>query len=169
MMVFIAYAVLVFWAVGKHRRKWKGLLYIALGVAGIVAISMLHWQLSIWTNGFVALPLLQAMMYPFAALVLVTSGYIFVLPRRDLPHLCRRCGYDLTGQEESPATCPECGLVHGGIMHPSTLCGGCGRDRPRCICPSQPVVRTDTGPELAAKRRRAAQSLIARGGGVTRG
>lgn len=162
-MVFIAYAVLVFYAVGKHRRRWKGLLYILLGVVGIIGTSVLHWQLSIWTHGYVSLPLLQAMLYPFAALVFFTSLYIFVLPRREQPHLCRRCGYDLTGQEESPATCPECGLVHGGVVHPSMLCGTCGRDRPGCVCPPQPLVHVETGQEMAARRRRAAQSLLQRG------
>jgi hypothetical protein len=166
MVLFIAYAFFVLFAVAKHRRRWIGAGYLMLGLAGIFAFGYLHYLLSIWTRGTIALPLMQAMLYPYGFFVFLLSAFAFCLPRAAEAHSCRRCGYDLTGQEELHVNCPECGLAHNGERHPSEFCGICKRPaiaaaHAGCICP--PPLPEFTAAEALARaesRRRAARSLL---------
>jgi hypothetical protein len=166
MVLFIAYAFFVLFAVAKHRRRWIGVGYLMLGLAGIFAFGYLHYLLSIWTRGTIALPLMQAMLYPYGFFVFLLSAFAFCLPRAAEAHSCRRCGYDLTGQEELHVNCPECGLAHNGERHPSEFCGICKRPaiaaaHARCLCP--PPLPEPTAAEALARaesRRRAARSLL---------
>lgn len=112
MVLFIAYAALVLVLVAKHRRRWTGIAILVMGLAGIIGFGWLHYRISEWTDGFIALPLMQAMLYPFAFVISLLSLFAFCLPRRHEPECCTACGYDLTGLEHAPAPCPECGLEH---------------------------------------------------------
>jgi len=112
MVLFIAYAALILALVAKHRRRWTGIGILLMGLFGIIVFGWLHYRVSAWTNGHIALPLMQAMLYPFAFVISLLSIFAFCLPRRHEPECCTACGYDLTGLEHAPAPCPECGLTH---------------------------------------------------------
>lgn len=168
MVLFIAYAFLILWLVAKNRRRWLGLVWLVAGLLGVVAFGYFHYLLSVWTDGFVSLPLLQAMLYPFGGFILFLSSFIYCIPRRAEPHVCRSCEYDLTGQEESPALCPECGLAHSGEIHPAAFCASCGRTRAAAgggVCPCAAAVAlldgVEESEERRRRRRRAARSIVA--------
>ncbi|MFZ4574572.1 MAG: hypothetical protein ACOYN0_09255 [Phycisphaerales bacterium] len=166
MVLFIAYAFFVLFAVAKHRRRWAGLGYLVLGLAGVAGMGVFHYYLSVWTKGAVSLPLLQLMVYPYGGFIAVLSAFLFSIPRRNEAHACRRCDYDLTGQEESPVHCPECGLAHDGELHPSMFCGSCGGvvdgvGGRRCACPPPaPAITEEESLDRARKRRRAAVAIL---------
>jgi len=111
LFLFIIYAVGIWFAAGRWRREWRGLLSVVGGVAGVLLVGYLHIRLNEWTKGGIYLPVLQSILYPFGALVGFVGLFIVTLPRTQIPSSCSRCGYDLQGQEESPPICPECGAA----------------------------------------------------------
>lgn len=109
MLVFVVYAVLVWYAAAKWRRRWRSFALVTLGLVGLVGVAYLHTWLNIWTDGAVYLPVLRSLLYPYMALVGMVGYYIACLPRaRPGEVRCHSCRYDLAGHT-LPAICPECG------------------------------------------------------------
>ena len=110
MIVFAAYAIAVWYACAKRRRTWVAFAYVLVGAAGLALVAYFHWRLNIWTNGRIYFRVLQAMLYPYAALVIGISLFISVLPARIAASQCVQCRYDLVGIAEDAVLCPECGV-----------------------------------------------------------
>lgn len=111
MLFFVIYAVLVWYASARWRRRWLGFLCVLGGVGGVVAVAIFHIHLNRWTGGRLYLPVLQSLLYPYGVLLGVMGFYIACLPRSQPAVSCRRCHYDLAGLEEEDPRCPECGLA----------------------------------------------------------
>lgn len=113
---FVGYALAVWWLAALHRRRGLGFLSVGLGLAGLIAINLLHTALSEATGGAVELPILRSLMYPYTGFVAAVGLYIACLPRRSASG-CASCGYDLSGLRalgpgpRPPVRCPECGVV----------------------------------------------------------
>lgn len=107
---FAGYAVLVWYAALRWRRRWESFAWVLAGILGLVLVALLHIQLSRWTRGGIYLPVLQCLLYPYAALVGGIGLYLACLPRRVVAAQCLRCQYDLAGLAGEAEQCPECGL-----------------------------------------------------------
>lgn len=108
--LFVGYALIVWYAAARHRRRLGGFVAVGLGLCGLIALNVLHGLLNVWTNGEIHLPVLRSIMYPYTAFVFAVGGFIACLPRSSATG-CVHCGYPLSGLEgESGAViCPECG------------------------------------------------------------
>lgn len=111
MLLLPAYAVILWYAIAKHRRTRRGFVIVAGGFLFLVLFAYVHWLLSKWTHGAVFLPTLQAILYPYTMLVGVVGLYICCVRRRHIIGHCTACHYDLTGLDGVDVTCPECGLT----------------------------------------------------------
>lgn len=109
MILLVFYAFIVCYGAMKYRRRVAGFASVVGGLAGIALLCFLHWRLNIMTHGRIYLPVLQAVMLPFGALLALMGFFIAALPRAHERGCCNRCGYDLTGIEDPAARCPECG------------------------------------------------------------
>ncbi|USN99990.1 MAG: hypothetical protein H6810_04845 [Phycisphaeraceae bacterium] len=108
--LFVGYALVVWVAAARHRRRVGGFLAVLMGLAGLVGLNYLHGLLSDWSGGTIFLPVLRSIMYPYTALVVVIGFYIACLPRTSLVG-CAHCGYSLHGLSPRYGIffCPECG------------------------------------------------------------
>lgn len=111
--IFVGYALIVWYAAARHRRRLGGFVAVGLGLLGLIALNVLHGLLNVWTNGEIHLPVLRSIMYPYTAFVFAVGGFIACLPRSSSTG-CSRCGYPLAGLEgeSGVVTCPECGNRH---------------------------------------------------------
>ncbi len=115
MFFFMAYGLIVWYAAALHRRRWRGFAIVLGALVGLFVIGYVHWLAARWTNGAIFLPALQAMLYPYAALVGLMGFYICCVPRRRVHGLCRGCDYDLSGLDGEEVRCPECGNVQRAV------------------------------------------------------
>ncbi|HYE03124.1 MAG TPA: hypothetical protein VD963_07800 [Phycisphaerales bacterium] len=107
MLMFVVYAVAVWFAACRGRRRWEGFAAVAVGLGGCVAVGYLHYQLNIWTEGRIFLRVLQVLLVPYAILVTLGGLFLAALPRRSTQLVpCRACQYELAGL---CGPCPECG------------------------------------------------------------
>ena len=105
---FTGYAVLVWIAAARYRRRWAGFGWVGAGVVGLVIVALLHIQLNVWTHGQIYLPVLQSILYPYTVVVGVMGLYLACLPRRVPEAHCVICLYDLRGLAHEAQLCPEC-------------------------------------------------------------
>ncbi len=112
MFIFVLYALLVWYLCGKHRRQWKGLLWIVLGLAGIALVGWLHWRAAVYFNRAAYFSVMAHLLVPYAGLVAFLGGAILTFPRTPSTDRCLTCGYDLIGHEVAEPICPECGTPH---------------------------------------------------------
>jgi hypothetical protein len=108
---FVIYAVAVWYAAARWRRRWESFAWITAGFAGLVLVAYFHWRLNIWTHGNIYLPVLRVLLFPYTALVVGIGLFIALLPRRIIPWAhCPGCLYDLRGLDAPVESCPECGM-----------------------------------------------------------
>ncbi|GJM19929.1 MAG: hypothetical protein DHS20C14_21420 [Phycisphaeraceae bacterium] len=112
---FVGYALIVWWQACRWRRTLRGFVTVAVGVAGLMLVNWAHIQLGEWSRsidpegqGFY-ISVLQAIMYPYTALVGGLGVFIACMPVPERPGNCARCGYELGGLSRPVRTCPECG------------------------------------------------------------
>ncbi|MEM0984256.1 MAG: hypothetical protein AAGI17_09935 [Planctomycetota bacterium] len=109
---FVGYAVVMWVFIIRNRRTLRALIPLVIGTTGLLGINILHLFVSKATNGAIDLPQIQALMYPYTALVTGVGIWLALIPRRHT-HGCWRCGYDLAGlstkDPDTPLVCPECG------------------------------------------------------------
>lgn len=117
--IFVLYAIAVWYLCGKHRRQWKGVLWIVLGVAGIALVGWLHWRAALYFGRASYFSVMSHLLVPYAGLVAFLGGAILTFPRTQSPNRCLKCGYDLIGHEVAEPICPECGTPHQlPVRHP---------------------------------------------------
>ncbi len=146
MILFAAYAIIVWYACAKRRRTWMAFVYVMLGAAGLTLVAYFHWRLNIWTNGRIYFRVLQAMLYPYAALVIGISMFIACLPAGVAESHCVQCRYDLDGIAEDAALCPECGVR----FQPDALIRERDLSRGADATPSRPSAPPPAGPRWSA-------------------
>ena len=128
MFLFVIYAALFWWLSVKHRRTWTGFAWAIGGFLGLCLLGYIHYRMDIWTNHRIYLPVLQTILYPYAALVLIVSLFLASLPPKFRGIACRQCGYDLTGLEVARPRCPECGRQHAVVSARPLACAICSAD-----------------------------------------
>lgn len=128
MFLFVIYAALFWWLSVKHRRTWTGFLWAIGGFLGLCLVGYIHYRMDVWTNHRIYLPVLQTILYPYAALVLIVSLFLASLPPKFRGIACRQCGYDLTGLEVACPRCPECGRQHAVVSARPLACAVCSAD-----------------------------------------
>ncbi len=132
MIFFAVYAALVWFAAARWRRQWQSFAWLLVGVLGLIVTAWLHLLLNEWTGGRIFLPVLQALLYPYAAFVATIGLYIACMPRARTANACASCEYDLSGLEHEGLVCPECGIP---AVSPAP------RARPRRPAAPEPVFR----------------------------
>lgn len=144
--VFIIYAAGVWALIVRDRRRWRALLWLGLGTAGIVLTAWVHTLIGYWSGQQLYLPVLRTILLPFGLLVICVGAFIAALPRTPAYRACRRCRYDMS-MIDSPArqgaeACPECGTRHAfdhSLTGPCVDCGttlghGSGEHQPCRAC-----------------------------------
>lgn len=112
MFIFVLYALAIWYLCGKHRRQWKGVLWIVLGVGGIALAGWLHWRAALYFGRASYFGVMSHLLVPYAGLVAFLGGAIVTFPRTQSADRCFKCGYDLIGHEIAEPICPECGTPH---------------------------------------------------------
>lgn len=128
MMLFPAYALVVWYFAMKWRRMWRGFAAVALGTLGVHFVAMLYMKIGL-LFGMSRVESMLLLLYPFAGMVAVVGLYLALLPR--VAHeACRQCGYSLHGLEERGRdgliVCPECGCRHAVAQPSDPNCTQCG-------------------------------------------
>lgn len=109
MMLFMFYAVAVWYGAVRWRRTWLGFAWVSVGVVGVLALIQFHKLLNAWTSYDIYLPVLQFLLWGYVALVGSVGYFCAVIPQSRGPWCCTKCGYDLTGVPGFGDVCPECG------------------------------------------------------------
>lgn len=109
MIAFVVYAVLIWYAAARWRRRWEAFAWVGGGIAGLVLVALFHLQLSRWTDGRIYLQVMQWMLYPYTGLVGLIGLFLACLPRHLPEAHCPHCEYDLRGLTLRDLLCPECG------------------------------------------------------------
>jgi predicted RNA-binding Zn-ribbon protein involved in translation (DUF1610 family) len=122
---FVAYAVLTWYLTFRFRRQWRGVLVLIGSMLGLALVTVFHFQLNKWTRGAIYLPVLQVLLYSFAALTLSVGLFIVAAPRRERS-TCRTCQYNLAGlYDEGMYVCPECATQHVYLRGDAAKCPVC--------------------------------------------
>ncbi|MEO1534932.1 MAG: hypothetical protein AAFS11_05160 [Planctomycetota bacterium] len=113
MFLFVAYALIVWYAALRYRRRAAGIACIIAAMFGLHLFNLVHGDIA-RTFGYDE-NIFRGLMYPYMGLVAAIGLYLFSFPRelpRGLVH-CRACWFDLSDHEElTPDTpCPECGTT----------------------------------------------------------
>ncbi|MBX3382021.1 MAG: hypothetical protein KF864_00795 [Phycisphaeraceae bacterium] len=130
-ILFLFYAVLVWYFCFRWRRQWMGVVSVAAGVACVFLLSMLVHSISRWFQraGIGAgadVRLFDYLLMVEAGVVGIVGMFIVLLPRERVQKPCRGCGYELAGLDEENPRCPECGLAGAAARVRRRRCVGCG-------------------------------------------
>ncbi|MFI4882449.1 MAG: hypothetical protein ACIAQU_07685 [Phycisphaerales bacterium JB064] len=109
MLIFMFYAVAVWYGAVRWRRTWLGFVWVTCGVLGVVGVIQFHKLLSTWTSYDIYLPVLQTLLWSYVLLVGSVGFFIAFIPQARPAWCCERCRYDLTGVPGFSDCCPECG------------------------------------------------------------
>ncbi|MFO0831897.1 MAG: hypothetical protein U0637_08635 [Phycisphaerales bacterium] len=139
-LLFPAYAVLIWYLCVRFRRQVWGFVSLAFGLTFVATLATLQHRLraSFDLDGFVFTHLDFLLWVEFAAIGLV-GIFLLCLPTHAAASPCRACGYELDGLEHDNPMCPECGLRFAARKPRRMRCGICGvrsemdPERPRCV------------------------------------
>jgi hypothetical protein len=133
-ILFLFYAAFVWYLCFKHRRQWRGLLALGVGMALLWLAADLYRLAIRWAKSTNSTLLdtghdgkLFLMLLALEAIAVVVVGIFFwCLPREVRIRPCRRCKYELHGLDDDNPTCPECGLVSAAVKIRARRCPSCG-------------------------------------------
>jgi len=141
MLLFPAYAVLVWYFCVRFRRQVWGFVALAFGLTFVATLATVQRRLraSFDFDGFVFTHLDFLLWVEFIAIGGI-GLFLVCLPSHAAHVPCRKCGYELEGLEDTNPTCPECGLAFAARKLKPMKCGACGArslmdpEKPRCGC-----------------------------------
>ncbi len=116
MLLFVFFAVLVWYGAFTGRRRIGGIAALAAGMGLLFAVNMVHYRVAQMFGYEHLVPVFRVILYPY--IVLVGSVGLFMvwlpieLPRGELH--CRACTYDLSDLKVEVMggdPCPECGAT----------------------------------------------------------
>lgn len=131
LILFPAYAFLVWYACLRWRRQLMGVAALVLGVMLIALLAQfdltIRRALHLHDDG----PLFRFMLYSEGVIVGMVGAILVLVPSHPAAvQPCRRCGYELHGLEVANPTCPECGTAYAASKVELAPCIGCGQDVP---------------------------------------
>ncbi len=109
MLLFVFYAVAVWYGAVRWRYNWRGFAWVTGGLLGVLGVIQFHVLLNAWTNYEIYLPVLQTLLWSYLGLVGLVGYFITCIPHARKPWCCHKCHYDLTGVPGFAEVCPECG------------------------------------------------------------
>ncbi|MEO1007835.1 MAG: hypothetical protein AAFX79_04670 [Planctomycetota bacterium] len=112
MLLFVPYALLVWYGACRWRRRWLGVACVAVGELGILGFMLLHTQMNAWVSYDMYLPVLQFLLWGYLILIGLVGFFVVAIPHRPAAWCCQKCGYDLTGVPGFAEQCPECGVEY---------------------------------------------------------
>jgi len=116
MLLFVAYAVLVWYGAFSGRRRIGGIAAIGAGLFLLFIVNRVHYDVARVFGYEQLVPVFRVLLYPYIALVGSVGIFLVLLPI-DLPRgdlHCLACRYDLSDlreEVESGSPCPECGAT----------------------------------------------------------
>ena len=133
-ILFLFYAAFVWYLCFKHRRDWRGLLALGVGMALLWLAADLYRLAIRWAKSANSTLVdtrhdgkLFLMLLALEAVVVVVVGLFFwCLPRDVRIRPCRRCKYELDGLDDDNPRCPECGLAAAAVKVRTRKCPACG-------------------------------------------
>lgn len=106
--LFVIYACLTWYLSARFRRRWEVIAVVVISTLGLLLINRGHSILADLSDGKIQITAMRSLMIPYTMLVVSTSIFLAVLPRRPAVY-CPNCKYDLEGLDPGPTACPECG------------------------------------------------------------
>lgn len=143
-LLFPAYAVLVWYYCVRFRRQAWGFVALAFGLTLVATLATLQRRVrtAFDFEGFIFSNLDFLLWVEFAAIAGV-GLFLLCLPTHTAHVPCRKCGYELEGLDDCNPTCPECGLLFAARKPKRLTCGVCGvkssmdPEKPRCAACDQ--------------------------------
>lgn len=114
MLLFVFYAVLVWYGAFRGRRRPVGFAVLVGGVLFLLLVNRVHLEIARTFNYDEYVAVFRVLLYPYIILVGAVSLFLVMLPI-DLPRgelHCKSCLYDLSDLKEeifAGDPCPECG------------------------------------------------------------
>lgn len=116
MLLFVAYAVLVWYGAFSGRRRLGGFAAIGAGLFVLLTVNAVHLHVAQALGYEHLVPVFRVLLYPYIAMVVAVATFLVLLPI-ELPRgeiHCRVCRYDLSDLKEevrAGSPCPECGTT----------------------------------------------------------
>lgn len=116
MLLFVFYAIFVWYGAFQGRRRLPGLCALGLGIFVLVVFNAVHFRIAQQFGYEQYVPIFRVLMYPYMGMVGLVGLFLVTLPI-ELPRgelHCKACRYDLTdlkAEFKDGAPCPECGAT----------------------------------------------------------
>ncbi|GAB5495816.1 MAG: hypothetical protein Phyf2KO_08960 [Phycisphaerales bacterium] len=116
MLLFVFYAILVWYGALQGRRRVTGVCALAFGIFALVVFNTVHFRIAQHFGYEQYVPVFRVLMYPYMGMVGLVGLFLVTLPI-ELPRgeiHCKACRYDLTVLKPEfmeGAPCPECGAT----------------------------------------------------------
>jgi hypothetical protein len=116
MLLFVFYAVLVWYGAFRGRRRFVGLAVLLVGILFLLLVNRVHLEVARAYNYDEYVAVFRVLLYPYIIFVGSVSLFLVSLPI-ELPKgelHCKVCRYDLSDLKDevlSGEPCPECGAT----------------------------------------------------------
>lgn len=159
MLLFVAYAVLVWYGAFSGRRRAGGFAAVGAGMFLLFTVNAIHLHVAQAFGYEHLVPVFRVLLYPYIAMVGLIGVFLVTLPI-ELPRgelHCRACRYDLSDlvqEVRAGSPCPECGAT---LAEASTRRGRRAARRRRHALgrvemPSMPGIRVGLGAQQPGDR-----------------
>ena len=163
MILFLFYAVFVWYLCFRYRRNWRGLVIFVASMAALWLLADLYRVAIRWAkvNRHAFLDTrndgqLFLMLLAVEAVIVAAVGLFFwCLPRAGAVKPCRKCGYELAGLDDDNPTCPESRPRYLRSMHASAARVSGPDHQPRHSRRAAPISNASPGrPRIMTNRVR---------------